>query len=71
MNAVKKFKAKNKFHASLLFLSSPPLFHVPVRTTVIEKFPILEYHVISEFVKHLFWDGLVPLLGKKIHGTAC
>jgi hypothetical protein len=32
---------------------------------VIEKCIIPELHVLQGFVNHLFWNGLVPLLGKE------
>jgi hypothetical protein len=30
-----------------------------------EKVIIPELHIIQGFVNHLFWDGIVPLLGRE------
>ena len=32
---------------------------------VIQKYVIPELHILQGFVKHLFWIGLVPLLGRE------
>ena len=41
-----------------------PLFNEPNAMTVVEKCPPGELHMLCGFVNHLFWDGLVPLLGR-------
>ena len=42
-----------------------PLFNEPDNLSVIEKCPVPELHEVQGFVNHLFWKGLVPILGKK------
>jgi hypothetical protein len=42
-----------------------PVFEENISTTVIEKCVIPELHLLQGLVNHLFWNGLVPLLGKK------
>jgi hypothetical protein len=44
---------------------NPPLFNEDDDMYVIEKCIIPELHVLQGFVNHLFWNGLVPLLGKE------
>ena len=41
-----------------------PLFDENDDVYVLEKCVIPELHILQGFVNHLFWDGLVPLLGK-------
>lgn len=41
-----------------------PLFDESDDTCVLQKCVIPELHVLQGFVNHLFWKGLVPLLGK-------
>lgn len=41
-----------------------PLFAENDSTTVLEKCPVPELHVMQGFVNHHFWRGLVPLLGR-------
>ena len=42
---------------------NPPLFDEADNVFVIEKCVPPELHILQGFVNHLFWDGLVPLLG--------
>lgn len=42
-----------------------PLFEEDDSTLVLEKCVVPELHVLQGFVNHLFWDGLVPLLGEE------
>lgn len=41
-----------------------PLFEESDSTTVLEKCIVPELHILQGFVNHLFWKGLVPLLGR-------
>lgn len=41
-----------------------PLFEENDDVTVIEKCVIPELHILQGFVNHIFWDGLVKLLGR-------
>ena len=41
-----------------------PLFEENSELCVIEKCVVPELHVLQGFVNHLFWNGLVPLLGE-------
>ncbi|CAB0040670.1 unnamed protein product, partial [Trichogramma brassicae] len=42
---------------------NPPLFNEDNNVRVLEKCVIPELHILQGFVNHLFWDGLVPLVG--------
>lgn len=42
-----------------------PLFEESDEMSVLEKCVIPELHVMQGFVNHLFWDGLVPLVGRE------
>lgn len=42
-----------------------PLFNEEDDVCVIEKCVIPELHILQGFVNHLFWNGLVPLLGRE------
>ena len=42
-----------------------PLFNESDETLVIEKCVIPELHILLGFVNHLFFDGLVPLVGRE------
>ena len=42
-----------------------PLFLEPDDYFVIQKCPIPELHVLQGFVNHLFWNGLVCILGRE------
>lgn len=42
-----------------------PLFNEDKDKYVIEKCLIPELHILQGFVNHMFWDGLVPLLGRE------
>ena len=44
---------------------NPPLFEEDDNVFVIEKCIPPELHMLQGFVNHLFWDGIVPLLGKE------
>lgn len=41
-----------------------PIFDEDDKTYVVEKCMIPELHILQGFVNHVFWDGLVPLLGR-------
>lgn len=56
----KKQNAKN--HNSTL---NPPLFSEDDDIFVLQKCVIPELHILQGFVNHLFWDGLVPLVGRE------
>lgn len=53
-------KNSKEFHSTI----NLPLFTESDDITVLEKCVIPELHVLMGFVNHLFWKGLVPLLGK-------
>ncbi|CAH1107748.1 unnamed protein product [Psylliodes chrysocephalus] len=55
----KKF-AKH-YHSTI----NPPLFIENDDRLVIEKCVIPELHILQGFTNHLFWKGLVPLLGRE------
>lgn len=59
-SAGKNKKKSKEFHSCI----NMPLFNEEDDMYVIEKCPIPELHVLQGFVNHVFWDGLVPLLGK-------
>lgn len=42
-----------------------PLFTESDDTTVLEKCIVPELHLLQGFVNHIFWKGLVPLLGEE------
>ena len=42
-----------------------PLFTEEKDTEILDKYIIPELHVLQGFVNHLFWDGLVPLVGRE------
>ena len=42
-----------------------PLFNDSDDVTIIEKCPPGELHMLCGFVNHIFWDGLVPLIGRQ------
>ncbi|CAH1109213.1 unnamed protein product [Psylliodes chrysocephalus] len=44
---------------------NPPLFREKDDFTMLEKCPPPELHLLQGFVNHLFWSGLVPILGKE------
>ena len=44
---------------------NPPLFDEDNKVCVFEKCVPPELHLLQGFVNHLFWDGLVPLLGRE------
>lgn len=44
---------------------NPPLFSENDERLVIEKCIIPELHILQGFTNHLFWKGLVPLLGRE------
>jgi len=54
-------KNSKEFHSTI----NSPLFTESDDTTVLEKCVIPELHVLMGLVNHLFWKGLVPLLGKE------
>lgn len=43
---------------------NPPIFQEDDSTYILEKCIVPELHILQGFVNHLFWDGLVPLLGR-------
>ena len=45
--------------------TNAPLLQENDDTYVIEKCLISELHILQGFVNHLFWNGLVPLVGKE------
>lgn len=44
---------------------NPPLLEEDDSTYVIEKCVIPELHLLQGFVNHVFWDGIVPLVGRE------
>nr|XP_047125270.1 uncharacterized protein LOC124807436 [Hydra vulgaris] len=42
-----------------------PLFKEPDSMLVIAKCPLPELYLIQVFVNHVFWKGVLPLLGRK------
>ncbi|CAH0556707.1 unnamed protein product [Brassicogethes aeneus] len=59
------FEGKNKKLAKECHSTiNLPLFEEADDMYVIEKCIIPELHLLQGFVNHLFWDGLVPLLGR-------
>ena len=42
-----------------------PLFMEEDEVSILEKCPIPELHILQGFVNHIFWTGLVPLLGEE------
>lgn len=54
-------KDARNFHNTV----SLPLLEESDETLVSEKVIIPELHIIQGFVNHLFWDGIVPLLGQE------
>lgn len=62
-----KFEAtgkNNKYAKDCHSTVNPPLFAESDDTPVLKKCVIPELHVLTGFVNHLFWKGLVPLLGR-------
>ena len=43
-----------------------PIFFEDDTTCILEKNIIPELHILQGTVNHLFWDGLVPLLGREV-----
>lgn len=56
-----KKKLAKKCHSTV----NPPLFIEDDDVCVIQKCVIPELHILQGFVNHLFWNGLVNLLGKE------
>lgn len=44
---------------------NPPLLTEDDEVTVLEKCIIPELHILQGFVNHLFWDGLIPIVGEE------
>ncbi|CAH0550993.1 unnamed protein product [Brassicogethes aeneus] len=66
-NSYEKFRSfgKNKKFARDCHITiNPPLFQEDDEVHVIEKCVIPELHILQGYVNHLFWNGLVPLLGR-------
>lgn len=60
-----QLKGKNmKYSQGCHSTINPPLFIESDDITVIEKCVIPDLHILMGFVNHVFWKGLVPLLGK-------
>ena len=56
---------KNKKEAKLFNSTvNAPLFKEDSDHLIIDKCPIPELHILQGFVNHLFWNGLVKLLGR-------
>lgn len=62
-SSVKNIKLAKNSHRTI----NPPLFEESDDLYVLEKCILLELHILQGFVNHLFWDGLVPLLGRDKH----
>ena len=59
---MEKFKKNAKYcHRTI----NPPLFNEDDTTCVIDKCIVPELHILQGFVNHVFWDGLVHLVGRK------
>ena len=50
---------------SATVLLNLPIFEDSDDTLVVQKCPIPELHIIQGFVNHLFWNGLVKIIGRK------
>ena len=65
----KKFKAHGsdkKKHGPLIHSTiNEPLFIYSYDVTIIEKCPPGELHMLCGFFNHIFWDGLVPHIGRQ------
>lgn len=57
-----KKKEKAKFSHSVV---NEPIFRENDNITVLEKCYVPELHLLQGFVNHLFWKGLVPLVGRE------
>ncbi|KAJ3661516.1 hypothetical protein Zmor_005910 [Zophobas morio] len=58
---------KNKKIAKECFSTvNNPIFEEGAGTTVLQKCVIPELHILQGFVNHLFWNGLVPLVGREV-----
>ena len=57
-----KKRLNAKFYHSTI---NKPLFEEDDELCIIQKCVIPELHVLQGFVNHMFWDGLVPLLGRE------
>lgn len=55
----KKYSAES--HSTI----NPPLFNENDNIYILQKCIIPELHILQGFVNHLFWKGLVPLLGRE------
>ena len=58
----RNLKYAKEYHSTI----NRPLFQESDDTTVLEKCIIPELHILMGFANHLFWKGLVPLLGEKV-----
>ena len=61
-NLGKNFKLAKTCHSTV----NQPLFEENDEMYVLEKCVIPELHILQGFVNHVFWKGLVPLLGREI-----
>jgi hypothetical protein len=58
--------AKNKkFSRECFSVVNLPLFEEDDDTQIIEKCVVPELHILQGFVNHMFWRGLVPLVGRE------
>ena len=57
----KNKKEGKNFHSTI----NPPLFNENDDIKVLQKCVIPELHVLQGLVNHLFWHGLIPLLGEE------
>lgn len=56
---------KKKYAPACRSTVNLPLFREENEMTVLQKCVIPELHILQGFVNHLFWDGLVSLLGEE------
>ena len=67
-NNYKKYQdlgSKKKFAKECGSTINPPVFDESDDLPIIQKCIVPELHILQGFVNHLFWDGLVPLIGEK------
>ena len=57
-------KNKKKYAKDHQSTINPPLFNEQDDTYMLDKCIIPELHILMGFVNQLFWDGLVPLVGR-------
>lgn len=64
-NRIKQYGEDKKYAKECQSCIHQPLFEEEDNIYVIEKSVPPELHLLQGFVNHLFWDGIVPLLGRE------